>query len=103
MARGKSEGPISKRKMVEMAVGELGDVGPKELHAHIHKQHGVDISLQMISSYKSNLKKTGSTTGNVKIVVADGTIGLKDLSILTDLINRVGAAQLQSLIKMLNK
>ncbi len=102
MGRSKNGGPISKRKMVEMAVTDLGDAGPKEMHAHILKQHGADLTLQMISSYKSNLKKAGNM-GGAKGVSADGSIGIKDLSLLHELINRVGAAQLQSLIKMLNK
>ena len=102
MGRSKNGGPISKRKMVEMAVTDLGDAGPKEMHAHILKQHGADLTLQMISSYKSNLKKAGNM-GGAKGVTADGSIGIKDLSLLHELINRVGAAQLQSLIKMLNK
>ncbi len=102
MGRSKNGGPISKRKMVEMAVTDLGDAGPKEMHAHILKQHGADLTLQMISSYKSNLKKAGNM-GGAKGITADGSIGIKDLSLLHELITRVGAAQLQSLIKMLNK
>ena len=102
MARGKSEGKPSKRKMVEMALTELGDVGTKVLHAHILKQHDTDIALQMISSYKSGLKKNGGIGGS-KSILADGSIGIKDLSVLHELITRVGAAQLQSLIKVLNK
>ena len=102
MGRSKSGGPISKRKMVEMAVTELGNAGPKEMHAHILKQHGADLTLQMISSYKSNLKKA-SGVGGSRSAIADGSIGIKDLLILQDLVARVGAAQIQSVVKALNK
>ena len=105
MPRGKSEGKISKRKMVEQAMGELPDGKPGELRDFISKAHGVDISPQMISSYRSNLKRgTGTSAGPGRAALPpDATVGIRDLQTIRDLITRVGPAQLQALVRMLAK
>ncbi len=104
MARGKAEGKISKRKMVEQAMGAIPDGKPGELRDYISKSHGVDISPQMISSYRSNLKRgvTGAGPGRPALP-PDATIGIRDLQTIRDLVARVGVAQLHALIKMLGK
>ncbi|OWK43329.1 hypothetical protein FRUB_02928 [Fimbriiglobus ruber] len=87
--------------MVEQALSEKGDISPKELQSHIHEKHGVEIPTTMISSYKSNiLRKQG---GSTKAGGADASVGVRDITQLRDLIDRVGANQLQSLIKVLSK
>lgn len=101
MARGKVEGKVSKRKMVEEAMSALGEVKPGEMQDYITKHHGVEISSQMISSYKSNIKKTGGAAG--RAAGPDTSIGLRDLAAIRDLMSRVGPAQLQALIKMLSR
>lgn len=106
MARGKVEGKMSKRKMVEHAMAELPDAKPAEMREYILKQHGTDISAQMISSYRSNLKKGGTLSGapgRASSLAPDAMIGIRDLQTLRDLLARVGPAQLQQLIKMLGK
>lgn len=102
VAKGKVEGTISKRKMVEQAVQELGDAKPKELHGFIQQKHGIDMSLQMISSYKSNLKK-GSGGLSVGKISDSATVNLRDIALLQQLMERVGPQELQTLIRVLGK
>ena len=117
MARGKSEGKVSKRKMVENAMAELPTAKPAEMREFIIQKHGVDISAQMISSYRSNLRRgsagaargaaspAAATTerGNTLAgLPANAMIGLRDLQAVRDLISRLGAPQLQSIIKLLS-
>ena len=101
MARGKVEGKVSKRKMVEEAMSALGEAKPGEMQEYITKHHGVEISAQMISSYKSNIKRTGGGAAGGRVLGPDTSIGLRDLATIRDLMSRVGPAQLQALIKML--
>jgi hypothetical protein len=105
MARAKADtgnGP-SKMKMVETAMEELGNASPKDLQAFIQQKHGVEIPTTMISSYKSNiLKRTGGRVGG-KAGGAAGSVGVRDVALLRELIDRVGASQLQTLIKVLSK
>lgn len=99
-----SNGGTSKMQMVSSALQELGaDAAPKEIQSHVSGRHGVELSTTMISSYKSNILKKqggggrrGGTTGG-----PGGGVGLKDLTTLRELIDRVGAAELQQLIKVL--
>ncbi len=102
MARGKVEGKVSKRKMVEEALSALGEVKPGAMQEYITKHHGVEISAQMISSYKSNIKKRdGGAAAGGRGLGPDTSIGLRDLAAIRDLMSRVGPTQLQALIKML--
>lgn len=107
MARGKADaegGKVSKRKMVEQALQELGNVGPKELQAHIQKAHGVEIGSTMLSSYKSQiLRKQGGGGGGGGGRGGDAALEVKDVAALRELIDRVGAGELQTLIKVLSK
>ena len=58
MAKAKSEdGAMNKRQIVQAAFEAIGDAGPGELQAHIAKTHGVDQPINIISSYKSQIKK----------------------------------------------
>lgn len=104
MAKGKAEAAeISKMDMVRQAIDTLGgDAKPKALQQHIKDEHGVEINTTMISSYKSSIgRKEGGTAGGGRGASVDATVGVRDLSALRDLIDRVGAPQLQALIKVL--
>ena len=115
MARGKSEGKVSKRKMVETAMEEHPSAKPAQMREFIIERFGTEISAQMISSYRSNLRR--GTTGparSASTATADSgakglsglapnaTIGLRDLQAVRELISRLGAPQLQSIIKLLS-
>ena len=97
MAKSKSE--VSKADMIRDAMKELGNAAPKDMQRYIADKYKVSISTTMISSYKSNFsRKQGGRGGAV-----EGAIGVKDLTVLRELIDRVGAPQLQSVIKVLAK
>ena len=102
-----SNGGPNKTQMVVQALQELGaEAPPKEIQSHVLDKHGVELSTTMISSYKSNiLKKQGGGGGGGRrgggAAGAGGSVGLRDLATLRDLIDRVGAAELQQLIKVL--
>jgi hypothetical protein len=108
MARTKSTGGPSKADMVRDALQELGNATPKEMQAWIKSKYGEEIKTQMLSSYKSNLgkkKRKGAKTGPKPKAAGGGgggSIGVDELMALRKLIVRVGADQVQSLIKVLS-
>jgi len=106
MAKGKTEGAdvekkMSKRKMVEIALSDLGDVGPKELYQHILDKFKAEVTTQIISSYKSQILAGKGGKGSTSL--AGGSVDLRDVVAVKDLITRIGANQLSSLIKALSK
>jgi hypothetical protein len=105
MARAKADagGGPSKMKMVEQAMQELGNASPKDLQAYVQQKFNTEIPTTMISSYKSNItKRTGGRIGG-KAGAAAGSVGVRDVQVLRELIDRLGASQLQTLIKVLSK
>jgi hypothetical protein len=98
MARAK--GDVSKADMIRDAMRQLPDAPPKDMQRYIADKYKTTISTTMISSYKSNFnrKKGGGRRG-----AGEAGIGSKDLTVLRELIDRVGAPELQSVIKVLTK
>ncbi len=108
MARTKSTGGPTKAEMVRDALKELGDASPKEMQAWIKTKYNVEIKTQMLSSYKSNegkKKKKGAKRGPKPKVAnggGGGSIAVDELMALRKLIVRVGADQVQSIVKALS-
>ena len=100
MAKTKS-GP-SKADMIRDAMREMRGAPPKEMQRYIADKYKTTISTTMISSYKSNFKRKKGG-GRRSSSPGEGGIGLKDLTTLRELIDRVGAPELQSVIKVLGK
>ncbi len=97
MARGKvSADGVNKMDLVRKAIEALPDGSPKQLQAHIKQHNGVELKTLMVSSYKSQLRRKEGAG-------SDATVGVRDLTALRHLIDRVGAPQLQALIKVLAK
>jgi hypothetical protein len=93
----KTKGDVSKADMIRDAMRQIPDAPPKDMQRYIADKYKVTISTTMISSYKSNFnRKQGNR-------LVEGSIGVKDLTVIRDLIDRVGAPQLQSVIKVLAK
>lgn len=109
MAKGKpEEAAPSMMKMVEAALDSLGlESGPSEIGPWVEKTYGKEIGKQMISSYASQIrkKKRGGKSGTLKLPAAGGNamVGVKDLAVLRDLIDRVGSSEVQTLVKVLSK
>ncbi|SRR5579885_442732 len=103
MARSKADAGngVSKMEMVRQALNELGSASPKEIQAFVSEKHGANISPTMISSYKSQiLRKQGGGRGGSG---GEASVAVKDVETLRRLIDKVGASQLQALIKVLAK
>jgi len=107
MAKGKTEGgegKVSKRKMVQYSIDELGaEATPKELQSHIEGKYGTTISAQMLSSYKSNILKKSGGSSKGSSAGAGGSVSMKDITTLRELIDRHGVSQLTTLVKVLSK
>lgn len=97
----KAKGGPTKADMIRDAMREMRGAPPKEMQRYIADKYKTTISTTMISSYKSNFKrkKGGARRSNG----SEAGIGLKDLTVLRELIDRVGAPELQSVIKVLAK
>ena len=109
MARGKAGDGPNKAQLVRDAIAALGPKAkPLDIQKEIKDKAGVDISTQMISSYKSNEKKVkkggkGRGPGRPAKSTAPAGTGNKldiadDLIALRVLVKRLGATQLHKLI-----
>jgi hypothetical protein len=96
----KAKGEVSKADMIRDAMRQMPDAAPKDMQRYIAEKYKTTISTTMISSYKSNFNRKSGGGGRG---AAGGSIGVKDLTVLRELIDRVGVPQLQSVIKVLAK
>ena len=105
MAKSKSEdGSLNKRQMVQAAFEAKGDIGPGELQAYISQTYGREIPINIISSYKSQIKnklglgrknkKRGRPVGSHNAPKTAGVskmVNLDDLEVINALVKRMGA------------
>ena len=97
MARGKpSADGVNKMDLVRKAMDALPDGSPKALRDHIKQASGVDLKTTMISSYKSQLRRKGAGG-------TDASVAVRDLTALSELIQKLGVPQVKALIKVLAK
>ena len=96
----KTKGDVSKADMIRDAMRQMPDAPPKDMQRYIADKYKTTISTTMISSYKSNFSRKQGRGGRG---AGEGAIGVKDLTVLREMIDRVGAPQLQSVIKVLSK
>jgi hypothetical protein len=104
MARGKTEGKVTQKEMVQAALNEKGwEAGPAELKPVIKEKFHVDLANNIISNYKSVLKRKGGKGGG-----GGGKRGRKpgaqfsDLEAVRGLVSRLGADQVKKLVDMAN-
>ena len=102
-AKGEPAEGVNKMDMVRAALQEAPSAGPKELQALTLQKYDTEISAPMISSYKSTILRKGGVGGKAAAGGGDGSVSLRDLAALQDLIARNGAAQVQAVVKMLGK
>lgn len=109
MAKSKSdtlEGKTSKRKMVESAFNALGDQLPGDFQRYIKDKFNSEMGIPMISTYKSQLKKSRGLskvrkTTKTRIVsepAGNTRVGIKDVIAVKRMIDSMGAKQLHSII-----
>ena len=102
MAKQKVEaGKVNKTQLVSEAIEALGgDPGPKDIIQYIKDKHNLEFKYALVASYKSQImSKKGRSAGRIGALT--GTVNLKDLQTVKDLLSRLGESQLQSVIKAL--
>lgn len=100
MARGKRKGEMSQKSMVETALNEIGwESGPKELQPFIKEKFNVELASNVISNYKSVLKKeSGKVTGGSGKRGRKPSAQFSDLEAVRGLVSRLGAEQVKKLV-----
>ena len=109
----KPEKKLTKMEAVRQAIARLGwEAKPKQIQKHIRRRFGVEMTADHISTYKGSLaKKAGRTKAKPVPVVASaaretapkpagqtGSIPLKDILTIKELVGRLGAGPLHTLI-----
>jgi hypothetical protein len=100
MARGKANGEKKPNMMgmVRAALEEVGgDPKPLELQAHIKSRFNTEIPTNIISNYKSQIKRKGGGGGRGRRG-GRGGIQMGDLETVRGLVNRLGADQVRRLV-----
>ena len=111
MAKAKADdGAMNKRQMVQAAFETQGDVAPGELRAYISATYGKDLPINIISSYKSQIKKKlglgrknkrrGRPPGvksAPKAGASSDMVNLVDLGAVHELVKRLGAEKVIAL------
>jgi hypothetical protein len=108
---------INKRQAVREAMEGMGmDAAPAAIQSHLREKLGLDLSTNMISSYKSQIRNQAglqskrrnrrgrprmSLRGVSGVDLASDDISLKDLRILKEMANRLGADRLRALFEIL--
>jgi hypothetical protein len=108
VARGKRDGKITQKGMVQAALDEKGmDAGPQELGEVIKAKFNVELANNIISNYKSVIKKElkGGKPA-AKAAPAGAKRGRKggpqftDFEAVRGLVSKLGADQVKKLVDM---
>lgn len=110
MAKGKRDGKVTQKAMVEAALSDKGwEAPPLELQASIKEKYGVEMPTNYISNYKSQLKSAGAKDEAKPAGAKRGrkpkAAGLQfaDLEAVRGLVDRLGSAQVKELVAMAEK
>ncbi len=87
----------SQKVMVQTALTDLGDAAkPQEMQSHIKSKFGVDLPPNIISNYKSQIKRSSGLGGSGR-----GGVQIEDLATIRGLVSRLGAEQVKMLVDVL--
>ncbi len=113
MAKAKSDdGGMNKRQMVQAAFEAKGDISPGELRAYIAETFSVELPINIISSYKSQIKsklglgRKNKRRGRTARVPAPRAapvarmVNLEDLEVVSALVKRMGADKVIALANL---
>mgnify|MGYP001806639440 CR=1 FL=1 len=92
---------LNKRQMVEEAMDSLGDPGPKEIQEYVKSKYGVELAYSMAASYKSQINKRRGGGDKRGGGGASGPVDMKDVAAVKALLDRLGSARLQEIIRVL--
>ena len=112
MTKGKSEAggvKMTQKDMVSAAIEELGEgAKPQPMQAFIKEMFNVDLAANIISNYKSVLKRKGTIAASAASA-AGAKRGRKagaqfaDLEAFRGLVSRLGAAQVKELVEVADR
>lgn len=95
MPKGKREGKVSQKEMVRIALQEKGwDAGPADLQPVIKEKFNVELANNIISNYKSVLKRESGGGKRGRKAGAQ----FSDLEAVRGLVSRLGADQVKKLV-----
>ena len=114
MAKAKSDdGSMNKRQLVQAAFEAKGDISPGDLQAYISATYGQELPINIISSYKSQIKKTlglgrknkkrGRKAGAAaapKAASGSNMVNLGDLEAVNAMVRRIGADKVIALANL---
>jgi|GEM_PF-1956178 len=118
MAKAKSEdGGMNKRQIVQAAFEAKGDIGPGELQAYISETYGQNLPINIISSYKSQIKKklglgrknrkrgrgpAKATAPRAASNSSSDTVNISELEAVSQLVQKMGGDKVISLVNLLS-
>jgi len=98
MAKGKREGKVTQKAIVQAALDDKGwEAGPLELQGVIQEKFGVELAANIISNYKSVIKRDGGKAIAGKRGRKPGA-QFSDLEAVRGLVTRLGAEQVKKLV-----
>ncbi len=102
MATGKQEGKVTQKSMVHAALSEKGwKVRAVELQTFIKEKYNVELAINIISNYKSVIKKEGGKGAKRGPKTKhQGGVQFKDLEAVQGMVSRLGADQVKKLVEM---
>lgn len=115
MAKSKmGDGSMNKRQMVQAAFEAKGDISPGDLQAYISETYSADLPINIISSYKSqikaklglgrkNKKKRGrkaGTTAAPKASSSSTMVNLEDFKAVSALVQSMGADKVMEMVEI---
>lgn len=104
VAKAKSDGADKKPSQMGMVRAALLDMGgdpkPLEMQAHIKGKFGVELPANIISNYKSQLKRKAGGTPAPGRGRRSGTLQVADFETVRGLVKRLGAEQVRKLVEV---
>ncbi len=101
MAKAKPEGKVTQKAMVQAALSDKGwDAGPSELQTVIRDKFGTELATNIISNYKSVIKREGGGGGNGARRGRKASVQFSDLEAVRGLVTRLGSDQVKKLVEL---
>lgn len=93
------EKKVSQKAMVQSALDKCGwEAKPHEMQGHIKETFGVELAPNIISNYKSQLKREGRLPGGGARARKAGSLQVEDFQMIRSLVSRLGADQVKKLV-----
>jgi hypothetical protein len=100
--------PPNKIQAVRLALDQLGpDAKPLAVRRFVKEHYGVEISTEVVSVYKGKLarqaprRRKPGPKPKARVAGGPGEVSMKDLRLVKDIRDRVGASRLRELVELL--